>query len=781
MPNTNTKIVALHPRAWSATASEDNSPQADWPSSGAGAHLELARRVAHVAWLAPGDRHDGDQGDSDRLCADMAHFRDLFERSPVGLLVMDPSGLVLRANATALAMLQQQSTCMVGAPLVAHCTPDTKGLLVEHLCRLADGSQLEYCELDLIGADGSLHPVCLATLNVGNAAEGPLRAALLDLSSLREMDTGLALAASVVEHTSEGVIVTDSERRIIAVNPAFTQITGYEAREVLGELPAVFRPDLGSSELEQVIMTALRDRGHWQGEVRSRHKSGKPYVGWTSISEIRGDGGAVSHYVCMLSDMTSQEEAKTQLFQLAYFDSLTALPNRANFLDQLSRALIAAKRDKHLLGVLYLDLDHFKDVNDTMGHSVGDRLLQFVANELKESVRQSDVVARLGGDELAILFHDLKRPQAAGQIATNILNRFEKTPFRVDGREMYASVSIGIALFPKDAQDSEGLLDCADAAMYSAKSAGRSGFRFHSTAIGQSYRDGNAQESDLRVALECNELCLLYQPQVDLRTFRIMGCEALLCWNRPGRGPVDLGDTLPLARKTELIVACEQWAIDELMSQIADWNRFLASDLTFSIDVSSVHLRPAHFDKLVSRLEGTAHELRSKLELEIREADLLDCPSRTLDALQRMREMGMPLALDRMGVGPTFLRRLTRLAFRRVKLDRSLIHDLETNSESATVIAAIIAFAHACNLAVIAEGVETAGQMEILRAHGCDQAQGILFSPAVSLETLASLLAQASPPLSDDDERKPYPATNGGPPGFLRKLKQGLLPKRVFP
>ena len=774
MPNSTSKVVALHPRAWSATAGEGRSPQAARTHNSAGTRLELARRVAHLPWFSPDDRQAGDH-----LCADTAHFRDLFERSPIGLLVMDLSGQVLRANATALAMLQLQSARVVGRPLIAHCTPDTKSLLAEHLRLLADGSELEYCELDLIGAAGEPLPICLTTLNVGEAAEGPLRTALLDISSLRDMEAGLALAASVVEHTSEGVIVTDAEHRIIAVNPAFTQITGYSAREVLGQLPTAFQPDLGNNELEQHITNALREKGRWQGEVRSHQSSGKPYTGWISISEIRDDGGDVAHYVWMLSDMTSQEEAKTQLFQLAYFDSLTALPNRANFLDQMSRALIAAKRDKRLLGVLYLDLDRFKDVNDTMGHSVGDRLLHFVANELKESVRQTDVVARLGGDEFAILFHDLKRPQAAGQIAANILSRFEQTPFQVDGRDIYAGISIGIALFPKDAQDSESLLDCADAAMYTAKSAGRGAFRFHSTAINQSYRNGSTQESEMRGALERNELSLLYQPQVSLRTFRIEGCEALLCWHRPGNVPVDLGASFPLAQKTDLIVPCEQWAIDTLMSQIANWNEGLASDLTFSIDISSVHLRPAHFDRLVSRLESNASAWERKLELEIRETDLLDCPRRTLDTLQRMRDIGIPLTLDRLGFGPTFLRQLKRLPFRRVKLDPSLILDLETNSESVTVVAAIIALAHTCEIAVIADGVETAGQMEILRAQGCDQAQGTFFSPAVSVETLATLLGLASPPLSED-YRTPKPSLqNDNNPGLLRKLARACLPKRA--
>ncbi len=776
MPNRKSKVVALHPRAWSATAGEAASPRATRVHTHASARLRLARRATDIPWLALDDRQVGDDP-----YADLAHFRDLFERSPVGLLVMDLSGLVLRANATAQAMLQIQSARLVGTPLIAHCTAGTKSLFAEHLCLLAAGSELEYCEIDLIGATGSPRPICLATLNAGDGAEGPLRTALFDVSGLHEMETGLALAASVVEHTSEAVIVTDAERRIIALNPAFTQITGYAAREVLGQLPTVFQPDLGNNELEHRIMTALRERGHWQGEVRSRHKSGKPYVGWISVSEIRDDSGDVAHYVCMLSDMTPQEEAKTQLFQLAYFDSLTGLPNRANFLDQLSRALIDAKQDKRLLGVLYLDLDHFKDVNDTMGHSVGDRLLQFVAKELKESVRQTDVVARLGGDELAILFHDLKRPQAAGQIATNILNRFEETPFHVDGREIYASVSIGIALYPRDAQDSQSLIDCADAAMYSAKSAGRNGFRFHSTALGQSYRNGHAQESDLRGALDRNELSLLYQPQVSLRTFQILGCETFLCWNRPGKGPVELEASLPLARKTECIVECERWAFDALISQVEDSKRLIASALTYSIDVSSLHLRPAHFERLATRLAETADELRSALELEIREADLLDCPSRTLDALQRMRDLGIPLMLDQMGLGPTFLRQLKKLPFRRVKLDRSLILDLETNSESETVVAAIIALAHTCGLAVIADGVETAGQMEILRSHGCDQAQGALFSPAVPIETLEGLLAQALPPLSEEcgDPKAQVPV--GRVATLMRRLAQACLPKRVTP
>ncbi len=556
------------------------------------------------------------------------------------------------------------------------------------------------------------------------------------------MEAGLALAASAVAHTVEGVVVTDANWRIVAVNPAFTEIAGYPAAEAIGRVSAAFWPDPEGAGAPETLADALRERGYWRGEIRCRRKSGESYPAWVSVSEIR-DGGRPTHYVWLLSDITSQEDAKTQLLRLAYCDSLTGLPNRASALERIGRALIASRRDKRLLGVLYLDVDRFKDVNDTLGHAVGDRLLRFVAQALRESVSQTDTVARLGGDEFAVLVPDLKRASAAGQIATAILRRFAQTPLCVDGREIHIGVSIGIALFPKDAEDCEGLLASADDAMYAAKAAGRGAFRFYAAATGTRYREGSALEAELRRALCRDELRLLYQPRMCLRTSRIVGCEVSLGWQRAGYGMVEPELLLPLAHKTELIVPCEHWALRTLAAETAQWPGAIASNLQFAVDVSAVHLRAVHAERLLRGLEAIGEALGRRPELDFRELDPTDCPDRTLDILKRIADLGFPLALDRFGAGPVSLLSLKRLPLRRLKLDPLLIREVDRNREAATVVAAIIDLAHSYGLSVLADGVETAGQIGFLQAHGCDEAQGIFKSPPVDADTFVALLAQS--------------------------------------
>lgn len=571
--------------------------------------------------------------------------------------------------------------------------------------------------------------------------EGPLRSALLDLPGLRGIEAGLALAASAVEHTAEGVVVTDADWRIVAVNPAFTAITGYPAADAIGRVSAAFWPDPEGDGAPECIADALRERGFWRGEIGCRRKSGESYPAWVSIGEIR-DGGKPTHYVCMLSDITSQEDAKRQLLRLAYCDSLTALPNRASALERIGRALIASRRDEQLLGILYLDVDRFKDVNDTLGHAVGDRLLRFVAQTLRESVRQTDTVARLGGDEFAVLVPDLKHARAAEKIATAILRRFAQTPFRADGRDIYIGVSIGIALFPNDAEDCEGLLACADDAMYAAKAAGRGAFRFYAAATRTGCREGSDLGTGLRHALGRDELRLLYQPRMCLRTSRILGCEVSLGWQRAGSGTVEPGPLLPLTQKTELVVPCEHWALRTLAAEIPQWPGPIASGLQFAVGVSAVHLRAVRSERLLCALEEMAEALGHRLELDLRELDPTDCPDRTLGILKRIADMGFPLALDRFGASPVSLRSLKRLPLRRLKLDQVLIREVDRDREAATVVTAIIDLAHSFGLSVLADGVETAGQIGFLQAHGCDEAQGIFKSPPVDADTFVALLAQ---------------------------------------
>lgn len=761
MRSSRPNVITLRPRAWSATARSDTAARGS------------ADFAEHPAWTGQLARCLAPQSDRCETAVDRelekeaALFRDLFERSPVGVLVMDLQGRIQRANAMASAILGRDVSALRGQSLARLCLPGSLPQLHRHLDLLASGECFDACELELLGPGHAALPMHVATLNVGEGTDGPLRAALFDASGLQELEDGLALAASVVEHTTQGIVVTDASHRVVAVNPAFTGITGFRADEMLGQVPDVFRGGGDPQISDPTMADRLRRFGHWHGEVWSRRRSGETFTQWVIIDAIQDQRGAVTHYVCMVSDMTTQEDAKQELRKLAYTDSLTGLANRISLLEQLSRTLVSARREKRLVGLLYLDLDHFKDVNDSLGHSAGDRLLQFVAEQLRGAVRQTDLVARLGGDEFTILVPDLKRDQSAGQIAANILRRLAENPFRHEDREIRLGASIGIALFPRDAIDSEGLLACADAAMYEAKRGGRSGFRFHTAAIWTRYREGNALEEDLRHALDREELVLLYQPQVALGGFQIVGCEALMQWWRSRREPVDAGLFSSLAQKTELIVPFQHWALRRIADQTAAWRTKL-DRLRVSVDISTVQLRTSHLEQLLEHLREYLDGRGCGLELELDEGSLMDCQEQALNACDRVRNLTLPIALDHFGSGLSSLTHIRRLPLTRLKLAGILIRDVESDAGAAAVVSAIVALGHGLGLKVLAQDVETPGQLAFLREIGCDEAQGSLFSPPLTAEKFAELLERIS-------HMGPGPKGPDLPPGLSSRARPGFV------
>jgi diguanylate cyclase (GGDEF)-like protein/PAS domain S-box-containing protein len=736
MPIISSNVVYLRPRAWSSSTSAQTLSPAT--RLGGSVAMAVAGQLALTRWSTPEPHEDPD------ALREGSRFRDLFERSPACLLVMDQSAVIQRANATAAALLTEASTELAGTSLFDRCVPSSRPTLQAHLERLAADGAFDSCEIDLaLGADIQL-PMCLVTLNLGDTPEGPLRSALFDVSGLRELESGLALAASVVEHTSQGVIVTDADHRAIAVNPAFTTISGYAASDALGTVPTVFRTDAAHAHLTRQVIQALHNQGHWQGEVWSRRKGGDAYLEWVSINEIRDDEGTPIRYVCIGSDMTSQEDARRELMRLAHYDDLTNLPNRPNLLAQLNRALVEGKHEKYLVGVLFLDLDGFKDVNDSFGHQIGDRLLRFVAEQLKSAVRATDLVARLSGDEFAILIPALKSEQLAGQIADKVLHQLSQTAFRDNGRELYVGASIGIALFPKDAANAEELLRCADQAMYAAKSAGGITYRFHGKSTDVGTWDGNRIESQLRRALERQELGLHYQPRVSMRNFRIRGCEAVLYWERGDLDQVAPEAFIPAAEKSGLIVPLEHWALQSVATQTRGWTLPNRPPPRISLHLSSVHLQPGHVERLLQQLAASISAGGNPFEVLIDTAAISDAKDWTITALNRIHGLGIRIALDRFGAGPTPLRQIQSLPVSRVRLDPTLVRDLETDPEVAGFVGAMIALAHSFRIKVVAGGVVTQAQLQSLRAHRCDEAQGALFSPPIPPDQFVALFKQAS-------------------------------------
>ncbi len=764
MPIVSPTVVYLRPRAWSSSTNEQTPSPAT--RLGGSAAMAVAGQLALAPWSAP-EPHDGPDDLGER-----SRFRDLFERSPACLLVMDRTALIQRANATAAALLTEAPAELAGTSLFDRCVPSSRPTLQAHLERLAVAGAFDTCEIDLaLSADSQL-PMCLVTLNLGDTPEGPLRSALFDVSGLRELESGLALAASVVEHTSQGVIVTDADYRTIAVNPAFTTLSGYAASDALGTVPTVFRTDTANVHLTRQVIQALHDQGHWQGEVWNHRKGGEAYLEWVSINEIRDDEGMPIRYVCIGSDMTSQENAKHELIRLAHYDDLTELPNRPNLLAQLNRALVEGKREKYLVGILFLDLDGFKDVNDSFGHQTGDRLLRFVAEQLKSAVRATDLVARVSGDEFAILIPALKSEQLAGNIADKVLRQLSQTAFRDNGRELYVGASIGIAVFPKDAANAEELLRCADQAMYSANSAGGITYRFFGKASEAWTWNGNRMESQLHCALKLQELGLHYQPRVSMRNLRIRSCEAMLYWERDDLDQVAAEAFVPAAEKSGLIVPFEHWALQSVAIQTRAWTLPNRSPPRISLHLSSLHLQPVHVERLLQRLAASVSAGGNPFEVLVDTTAISDANDWTITALNRIHDLGIRIALDRFGAGPTPLRRIKSLPVSRVRLDPVLVRDLETDPEAAGFVGALIALAHSFRIKVVAGGVVTPAQLELLGAHHCDEAQGALFSPPIPPDAFIALLAQASQ-CECNTRHTDRAISERQPPGLIRTLSRG--------
>jgi len=751
-------VVEFRRRAWSATA-----------NLCVATHRDAARPQAQgmLALAAAASRFDEALTTPDLDLADLRDqlncYRDLFERAPVAFLVMGLNGRIARANRAAAAILRPGQASLDGHFLREFCPGDSAHQVAGHLERLARGAAFDLCEFTLERTDGPPLPVRIETLNLGTPGDGPLRAVLLDASGLAELEEGLSLAASVVEHSAQAVIVTDAAYRTIAVNPAFTTITGYTATEYLGQVPGVFLQAGGVEGSDHPILTQLRARGYWQGEMANRRKDGDPYMEWAQINAIPDAYGEAKYYVCMLSDMTGQDAAKNSLVQLAYCDSLTGLANRASLLEHLGRALTAARRDKHPLGLIYIDLDKFKEVNDGLGHSGGDRLLQFFAAALKASVRRTDLVARIGGDEFAIIMPDLSVEGAAGRVAANILAQLAATPFREHGRELSVGASIGITLFPKDGKTLETLLNCADSAMYEAKKAGGNRACFYSPQTSPDFKQHGELAADLRHAWGRRELVIRYQPRVRLRDLRISGCEAILGWNRPGHGLLDPGTFSALVATTGLVTALEHWLMRTVTAQAqrAGANGVRALRVAFGIAAS--HFDPDHLAPLIRRVSAALSARAFVVELEIPESVIVRHSQGTVHALARLREQGVQLTLRDFGSDAIALRQLGEVPLTRVKIESSLLRDLEANPAAATIVKGIIALGHAFGLAVLADGVETPGQVRILTQYGCDEAQGPLFSAPLSGAALAALLEQASPmPAGCDTAGAPAAAGRAG-------------------
>ncbi len=553
---------------------------------------------------------------------------------------------------------------------------------------------------------------------------------------LKENRERLRQAAAVFDCTREGVLVTDARGLIVHVNRAFIEITGYQREDVLGRLPSLFKSGRHSALFYQQMFQSLQRTGEWSGEIWNRRKSGEIYPQWQTIRVIYDDQDHLSHYVAVFSDISAIKESEHELAHLAHHDPLTDLPNRLLFTDRAKQALALAQTQKRGCALLLLDLDHFKIINDSLGHNVGDQLLKLAGERLQALLGPSVTLARLGGDEFAVLAESCTQVVQAAALAQRILAALQQ-PFNFDGHQLFVSASIGISLFPNDALSAEQLLRNADSALFKAKSAGREGYALYTEELTAHAQNRVEIAGELRRALQQEELRVYYQPVHDLHNGRLVGVEALVRWQHPERGLVPPGEFIPIAERTGLIADIDGWVMNQACRQMCQWLADGVPVRFVAVNVSSrLFARRELYEQVAKVLHDTGLD-PTFLELEVTESAVMDDPEVALEQLHRLRELGLRLAIDDFGTGYSSLLRLKRLPVQKLKIDQGFVAGLPWDEDDAAIVRVVIALAKSMGMQVQAEGIEQVEQAQFLLDLACDMGQGYWFGrpmPAIDID-----------------------------------------------
>ena len=568
-----------------------------------------------------------------------------------------------------------------------------------------------------------------------------LRANIREAFERYELGRTGAQFTKIYENTVEGILITDGTSRIQAVNPAFTAITGYTADEALGKTPAMLRSGKHDTEFYRRMWLCLLDEGKWTGEIWNRRKDGSIFPEWLNITAIHDGQGHLKQYVGLFTDITEHKQAEEKLRYQAYHDPLTDLPNRLMYTEHLDMALPQAQRREQLCGVMMLDLDHFKNINDTFGHDFGDKLLINVAQRLRECIRKEDTLARMGGDEFTFLLSLVDDVKDIARVAEKILASFAQ-PTTIDGKDLFVTPSIGISLFPNDGKDAETLLKNADAAMYRAKEGGRNAYQFYTADMNAQAQERMSLENDLRRALENGELEMYYQPKVSAKDGRIVAAESLIRWHHPTRGFVSPAEFIPLAEENGLILPIGEWLLNEVCRQIRRWRDAGLTVPCIAVNLSGRQFQRQNLPDMLAQAIADAGIEAEDLELELTEGTIMSNAETNIEMLVLLKRMGMSLAIDDFGTGYSSLSYLKRFPVDVLKIDYSFVRDIVTDNNSAELVRGVIGMAHGLKLEVVAEGVETSEQLAFLRLHQCDLIQGFLFSKAVPADDFAALVRE---------------------------------------
>lgn len=561
----------------------------------------------------------------------------------------------------------------------------------------------------------------------------------LFVENLERATKDLVLFAEVIKNTEEAIIISDANNVIVSVNRAFVRITGYSEAEVIGKNPRILNSGRQGKEFYQAMWQSIKEIGYWQGEIWNRRKSGEIYPEWLSISTVKNSRNEIMRHVAIFMDITKRKEVEQRIHLLAYYDPLTSLPNRVLFGDRLGQALAASRRGGGKVALLFLDLDRFKSINDSLGHAAGDSLLQSVADRLKLCIREMDSICRQGGDEFMVLLPGIEKREDVAAIAQKILAAMSD-PHHIEGRNLVVSFSIGISIYPADADTPEALIQNADAAMYHAKEHGRNNFQFFTPDMNAEALDLLSLEADFRRAMVNGELQIYYQPQIDNATGAIVGVEALARWLHPERGFVPPSRFVSIAEESGLIGQLGEWVLRTACAQNRKWQEDGIVKIPVAVNLSALQF---HQKDLVELIVGILHETGLEpryLELELTEGIIMKNAESTIATLNALKKAGVLLSIDDFGTGYSSLSYLKRFPIDKLKIDQSFIRDIATNENDALITTTIISMGHNLRFRVIAEGVETAEQISFLKEHQCDETQGYYVSTPLPPEEFASFI-----------------------------------------
>lgn len=674
------------------------------------------------------------------------HNRLMIENMLDALITTDKNGTITLINPAAEKMFGYQSGEILGR--------DIKILLPDYLHAswdrdlqlyfktgegrlLGKGSQ----EITAQCKDGSLIPVEISVSQVVIEGAVYFLGMMRDISERKRQTKELELAGQVIQNTNAGVLIADKDKTVQSINAAFTEILGYTPHEILGHSLKLIQKSVTEESTRQKLkeMWAILEKtGEWQGEIEGRRRDGGRYAVTLNMNESRDEFNVLTHYVGVFTDIQERKKSEERIFHLAHYDALTGLPNRLSFYDKLQEAIVYGQRNNLPFAILFLDIDRFKDINDTSGHGVGDLVLRMVAQRLLRCVRSSDVVSRLGGDEFTIMLMNLGHVEGATIVAEKILHALTQKA-TIGDQDVFVSASIGITLFPSDGGDPQKLIKNADIAMYRAKELGRNNFQFYTTEINAQIVERLELQNRLYRALDHQQFELYYQPQIDTTTQTIVGVEALIRWNHPEIGMISPAQFIPLAEDKGLIVPIGEWVLATACEQVAEW-RNSGFPLKLAVNLSARQFRQANLAEEISKILSAAGLVAGDLELELTESYIMENPEEAIKILRKLKGMGVQLSVDDFGTGYSSLSYLKRFPIDTLKIDQSFVREVASDADNAAIVTAIIAMATSLKLQVVAEGVETEEQRQFLSSRGCTKMQGYFFSRPLTPENLSLLL-----------------------------------------